>query len=106
MRIILCIISLVSVGFFDDLFVPAGCLPLGCTFDATERIWIWNYEGNSLYIDLEEYIRVRVLSEKFVDVPPVEKDLILAVNSSVTGESIAEAKEYSKKTAPYIITVS
>lgn len=94
------------MGFFDDLFVPAGCLPVGCAFDATERIWIWNYEGNSLYIDLEEYIRVRVMSEKFVDVPPVEKDLILSVNSSISSNGLGDAKEYSKKTSPYIVTVS
>ena len=71
--------------------------------DNNERVWIWNYEGNQMYMDINEPIRIRVLGEKFMDVPPVEKELLLTVNTTVSSETII--KDYSKKINCYVITV-
>ncbi|KAJ1958665.1 hypothetical protein DL89DRAFT_265984 [Linderina pennispora] len=60
----------ISIGFFDDISVPAEMMPQGCEFDATEGVWVWRYEGNDLFMDLDEDIRFRVLRVDFLDVNP------------------------------------
>lgn len=94
----------VTLGFFDEIFIPASLLQQPCSFDRSERVWIWNYEGNSLFLDVNETIRVRVLSELFLDVPPVEKDLLVVVNS--TPQPDDAIKSYARKISCYTITVS
>lgn len=43
--------------------------------DPKERLWYWSYQGNRLFMELEESIRVRVLSESFAHAPtPAAKD--------------------------------
>ncbi|KAL7751597.1 DNA-directed RNA polymerase III complex subunit Rpc25 [Sorochytrium milnesiophthora] len=59
----------VSLGFFDDIFIPPALLP---TPDKKENLWAWKFneelgEQGTLYMDLEERIRIRINSEKFVD---------------------------------------
>lgn len=54
-------------------------------------------------MDIAELVRFRVLADGFVDVPPVEKDLLLSVNTSVASENTI--KEFSRKVSPYTITV-
>ena len=58
----------VGLGFFDDIFIPTGFMKQGTIFDSNERLWVWNYEGNQLFIDLEEPVRIRVVAEKFVEI--------------------------------------
>ncbi|KAJ1794764.1 DNA-directed RNA polymerase III complex subunit Rpc25 [Coemansia sp. RSA 2399] len=60
----------VSMGFFDDIKVPADQMPLGSEFNATEGVWVWRYEGNELFLDLDEPVRFRVLRSVFLDVSP------------------------------------
>lgn len=68
----------VSLTFFDDIFIPAHCLQPGTVFNADERLWVWNYDGNELFMDLDERIRLRVLGESFTEVAPVQKEALLA----------------------------
>ncbi|KAJ2078328.1 DNA-directed RNA polymerase III complex subunit Rpc25 [Coemansia sp. RSA 988] len=60
----------VSMGFFDDISIPANQMPMGSEFDGSEGVWVWRYEGNELFMDLEEPIRFRVLNTVFLDVSP------------------------------------
>ena len=67
----------VSVGFFDDILVPSGMLPIGTSWDREERVWVWEFDGNRLFIDVGEEIRFRVISETFEEAPPLPKDQIV-----------------------------
>jgi len=56
---------LVSVDFFDHIFIPAHELQYPSHFDKTEQLWVWQYQGHELFMDLEEEIRIRVIDIKF-----------------------------------------
>lgn len=56
---------LVSVDFFDHIFVPASELQYPSHFDRAEGLWVWRYQGHDLFMDLEEDIRVRITGVKF-----------------------------------------
>ncbi|KAJ2661324.1 DNA-directed RNA polymerase III complex subunit Rpc25 [Coemansia sp. RSA 1200] len=60
----------VTMGFFDDIQIPADQMPVGSEFNATEGVWVWRFEGNELFLDLDEPIRFRVLDSLFLDVSP------------------------------------
>ncbi|KAJ1967039.1 killer toxin resistant protein [Dispira parvispora] len=60
----------ISLDFFDDIWVPPALLPPQSQFDQTEQVWVWKYDGNSLYMDPGEKIRVRVIAESFVEAAP------------------------------------
>ncbi|KAJ2000954.1 DNA-directed RNA polymerase III complex subunit Rpc25 [Coemansia thaxteri] len=60
----------VTMGFFDDITIPANQMPQGSEFDSTEGIWVWRFEGNELFMDLDEQVRFQVLDETFLDVSP------------------------------------
>ncbi|KAJ1964365.1 DNA-directed RNA polymerase III complex subunit Rpc25 [Dipsacomyces acuminosporus] len=60
----------VSMGFFDDIKIPSEQMPVGSEFDATEGVWVWRFDGNELFMDLDELVRFRVLDLKFLDVNP------------------------------------
>ncbi|PVD38233.1 hypothetical protein C0Q70_00844 [Pomacea canaliculata] len=67
----------VSMGFFDDVFIPADALQHPSKFNEQEQLWAWEYdtgEGkHDLYMDIDEEIRFRVMEEKFVEVSPKKK---------------------------------
>ncbi|KAJ2723385.1 DNA-directed RNA polymerase III complex subunit Rpc25 [Coemansia sp. Benny D115] len=60
----------VTMGFFDDITIPAEHMPAGSEFDGTEGVWVWRYDGNELYMDLDEPIRFSVVDGRFLDVNP------------------------------------
>eukprot|EP00124_Ichthyophonus_hoferi_P004579 Ihof_evm3s523 gene=Ihof_evmTU3s523 len=60
----------VSMGFFDDIFIPTDGMPHPNKFDREDQIWYWTYSGHSLPIEPGADIRFRVLSETFQDVAP------------------------------------
>lgn len=64
----------VSLLFFDDIIIPAHCLQASSRFDANERLWVWCYDGNDLYMDLEETVRFRVLGDAFAQIAPAKKE--------------------------------
>ena len=68
----------VTLGFFDDIVIPPGLMPEGCRWDAGERVWVWSFNGNDMFIDPEEPIRIRVLSEIFTESAPTPKELLMA----------------------------
>lgn len=57
---------------------------------------MWNYDGNELFMDLDEKIRFRVLAESFAEVAPVQKEALLASVAnklSGTAGSLTEADQ-------------
>jgi len=73
-----------SVGFFEDMWIPLAYLPQPCAFDPNERAYFWlpGSEATSthelldspiaerLYIDQGEIVRARVESDDFCDDEP------------------------------------
>ena len=100
----------VSLEFFDDILIPAESLQHPSRFDETESVWVWEYplevvgkrkrkfsynltfqegEHHDLFMDPGEQVRIRVVSEQFVDTGP-------------TKPKIVEAEQKDElKTAPY-----
>ncbi|KAJ2843249.1 DNA-directed RNA polymerase III complex subunit Rpc25 [Coemansia brasiliensis] len=60
----------VSMGFFEDIRIPASEMPLGSEYSREEGVWVWRYEENELFMDLNEPIRFRVQEINFLDVSP------------------------------------
>ena len=85
---------LVSVGFFDWVVVAASELQQPSVWDEGERLWVWRYEGHELYMDLEQEVRVKVLSVQYTkrDSPAVEVEEAEAKDAAA-----AEGRELSKK---------
>lgn len=59
----------VDLGFFSDVFIPKYSLPSVSVWEAAESVWVWDFEGNPMYLDEGESIRVRVSSVQFNAVP-------------------------------------
>jgi len=73
-----------SVGFFEDMWIPLVYLPHPCAFDPNERAYFWlpgseatsthelldSPESERLYIDQGEIVRVRVERDEFCDDEP------------------------------------
>lgn len=53
------IFFVVTLGFFDDIQIPASCLQHPSKFDEEEQVWIWEYENqgqkHNLYMDIGMY---------------------------------------------------
>jgi DNA-directed RNA polymerase subunit E'/Rpb7 len=59
----------VSLGFFEDVSIPDYALQQPSYFDEAENIWIWKYEGASMYMDIGEEVRFRVSGVRFNHTP-------------------------------------
>ncbi|KAI7896204.1 RNA polymerase III subunit Rpc25-domain-containing protein [Mucor mucedo] len=96
----------VSMGFFDDILIPGGALQPGSKFDPAEQVWVWNYEGEKMFMDIEESIRFRVLREQFTDTTPTNHP----ISTSGRRQSVADIAANSDlaanstKIPPYSIT--
>jgi len=64
----------VSLGFFDEIFIPAENLQHPSRYEETENVWVWEYpleEGHhDLFMDPGEQLRIRITSQSFTDVGP------------------------------------
>ncbi|XP_078436954.1 RNA polymerase Rpb7 N-terminal domain-containing protein [Wolffia australiana] len=59
----------VSVGFFDDIYIPRHLLQQPCSL-GKDGVWTWDLEnGSSLSLDNDEEIRFRVSSVKYHPIP-------------------------------------
>lgn len=52
--------SIVTLGFFDDIQIPAASLQHPSRFDEEEQVWIWEYENqgssHSLFMDVGQLL--------------------------------------------------
>ncbi|XP_060063441.1 DNA-directed RNA polymerase III subunit RPC8-like [Ylistrum balloti] len=87
----------VTMGFFDDITIPAESLQHPSRFVDKEQLWAWEYqmeeEKHDLYMDIGEEVRFRVSDEIFVDTTPSSPE-------NAAGEEIADTEV---KKAPYTI---
>ena len=75
----------VSMGFFDDIYIPPHLLPSPSAFDYQEQAWFWLLDPASdvhvadpllsapeerMYLDAGEIIRFAIESDHFYDVEP------------------------------------
>ncbi|EST05195.1 RNA polymerase III, subunit Rpc25 [Kalmanozyma brasiliensis GHG001] len=75
----------ITMGFFEDIFVPEHLIPRPCAFDHREQAWFWLYEARSeevaadpllssqeerMYLDAGERVRFTVEGDAFWDAEP------------------------------------
>nr|CAG4648238.1 EOG090X0DHL [Moina brachiata]SVE93258.1 EOG090X0DHL [Moina brachiata] len=64
----------VTLGFFDDIYIPAENLIKTSRFDEAEQTWVWEYETedgkHDLFMDSGDEIRFQVVAESFTDTTP------------------------------------
>lgn len=110
----------ITMGFFDDIYVPAHLIPKPCAFDHQERAWFWLYEARTeqiaadpllsqqderMYLDNGEVVRFTVESEAFYDAEPGPS------GGKDSGEAASAALHHNQHTAKetkphYSITAS
>lgn len=59
----------VSLDFFDDITIPEHALQEPSYYDEREKLWMWKFDENDMYMDLQEEIRFRITSVKFHPTP-------------------------------------
>ncbi|BET03174.1 RNA polymerase III [Nesidiocoris tenuis] len=78
-----------TLGFFDDIFIPADSLQHPSRFEEAEQVWVWEYDNNGekhdLFMDPGESIRFRVTSETFIETSPISNDADLQKEKATTG---------------------
>lgn len=58
-----------SLGFFDDVIIPEHSLQDPSFFDDSEKLWVWKFDGNDMYMELNDPVRFRVRSVRFNQKP-------------------------------------
>ncbi|KAF7731923.1 DNA-directed RNA polymerase III subunit RPC8 [Apophysomyces ossiformis] len=95
----------VTMGFFDDIHIPGVALQAGSEFDPAEQVWVWNYDGEKMYMDIDEPIRFRVLRELFTDTTPTTHPPAGHRRQSIADASVSsDLAANSTKIAPYALT--
>lgn len=66
-----------TLGFFDDIFIPKDELQHPSRFEEAEQAWVWEYpvedgeqDKHDLFMDVGETIKFRVIGEEFVESEP------------------------------------
>lgn len=76
----------VSIGFFDDVFIPPSNMQDPSEWDEDEKAWIWDYNGERIKLEVGEKVRFRVVGSRFPDSPKTAEEL-----ASLTADSGAKA---------------
>ncbi|CAI5523144.1 unnamed protein product, partial [Closterium sp. Naga37s-1] len=63
----------VSLDFFSDIHIPHYNLQEPSVFDEQEKLWVWKFNDNDMFLDMDELIRFKVVSVKYPPLP-VEQD--------------------------------
>ena len=67
----------VSIGFFQDVFVPEHLLQEPSVFDENEQLWVWMYQNeHKMFMELDEPIRFRVSAIRFPEQPRSADELV------------------------------
>eukprot|EP00898_Chlorokybus_atmophyticus_P007598 jgi/Chlat1/783/Chrsp104S01252 len=80
---------IVSLGFFEDIFIPEHLLQEPSTYDIDEKLWVWKFDGNDMFMDLEEQVRFRVNSVRYPSLPAEGDDGQLEVGAVFAPMEIA-----------------
>jgi len=91
----------ISLGFFDDIIIPADNLQYPSKFCEKLQTWVWEVEvdgdKHELPMEKDSEIRFRVVAETFTDTSP-------SGPNSESSDSHLDVKE--NKQIPYLITAS
>jgi len=67
----------VTLGFFDDIFIPKDELQHPSRFEEAEQAWVWEcpvedaeQEKHDLFMDVGETIKFRIIDEEFTESEP------------------------------------
>jgi len=86
----------VTLGFFDQIFIPSQFLQHPARYEEKENVWVWEYpleEGHhDLYLDPGEQIRIKIVSETFTDLGP-KKEKSPSDNKQTTNQTPTETEE-------------
>eukprot|EP01104_Vermistella_antarctica_P005217 TRINITY_DN15664_c0_g1_i1.p1 TRINITY_DN15664_c0_g1~~TRINITY_DN15664_c0_g1_i1.p1 ORF type:complete len:247 (-),score=59.16 TRINITY_DN15664_c0_g1_i1:222-962(-) len=56
----------ISLGFFDDIFVPRRCLKAPREFrEGDDQLYVWRFQGSELFYDEHAVVRFRVSDVQF-----------------------------------------
>jgi DNA-directed RNA polymerase subunit E'/Rpb7 len=80
----------VTLGFSENIFIPSTYMQHTSIYDQTEGegVWIWVYEGNNLYMDRDQPIRLRIQ-----DIIYTKKHRVNEKNSSNGSSGIQEYRD-------------
>ncbi|KAG9300911.1 hypothetical protein G9A89_004969 [Geosiphon pyriformis] len=62
----------VTLGFFDDIRIPAALIRRQMTFDHHYQGFVWDYGEGCMWLQKGDLIRFRVHAESFADTTPTE----------------------------------
>lgn len=81
-----------SLGsFFEDIHIPEHLLQQPSEFNEEEKLWVWNYNGTDMFMDLDEDVRFRVVQVKYPTIPiEQEKDARPFAPMTITGDINAD----------------
>jgi DNA-directed RNA polymerase III subunit RPC8 len=96
----------VTLGFFDDIFIPKDELQHPSRFEEAEQAWVWEYpveegeqEKHDLYMDVGETIKFRIIDEEFVESEPTGPP----ESSESTSTSSNQTTDQNSRPPPYKI---
>eukprot|EP00041_Stephanoeca_diplocostata_P007882 m.113340 g.113340 ORF g.113340 m.113340 type:complete len:200 (+) comp17077_c0_seq2:232-831(+) len=88
----------VTMGFFEDILIPASQMQPNTVFDTTEQAWCWQYGDEKLFMDVDEKIYFKVIKEEFHD---------MVVAAEIFGAAGGDDTDgFSNRKAPYMLTGS
>lgn len=58
-----------SLGFFSDVHIPHYNLQEPSEFNKEEQLWVWKYNADDIFMEIDDMIRFRVASIKYPPLP-------------------------------------
>ena len=65
----------VSIGFFSDIFIPSSNMQVPSEYDEREKTWVWDYNGETLKMEVGAPVRLRVVDRRFPEAPKTAEEL-------------------------------
>lgn len=95
-----------TLGFFDDIFIPKDELQHPSRFEEAEQAWVWEYpveegdqEKHDLFMDVGETIKFRIIDEEFLESEPNGPPEAESSNVSTSNQN----QEHTARPPPYRI---
>jgi DNA-directed RNA polymerase III subunit RPC8 len=87
----------VSLGFFDDIFIPSNRFMDNSVYDEKKGLWIWRYgeppDQNDFIMEIDEQIRFKVLATQFSNDEALKNEIkaqnSFKINASAGSQSAA-----------------
>jgi DNA-directed RNA polymerase subunit E'/Rpb7 len=83
------------------VFVSKAKLMQPSYFSEEERVWYWDFEGNKLYYDNEEEVRVKIVEVHFNKPNPDVPSIIMEVVGIFNQEGLGPITWWQKQNVDY-----